>query len=111
MRTRFVAEFGHASVNTDALLCEASRDARLLADSKTILVWSNVDTFRYGEIFTQKMEDITCLHHLEVNTERYNIFTEKASTRKEGRHGRREEASRSVCLLTDPKTIPISSNT
>ena len=38
---QFVVEFGRAPVNNDALLGEASRDAHLLADSKTIPVWWN----------------------------------------------------------------------
>ena len=33
---QFVVEFELVSVNTDAVLGEASRDARLLADSKTV---------------------------------------------------------------------------
>ena len=38
MCQQFVVEFGRMSVNTDGLLGEASRDARLLADSKRIPV-------------------------------------------------------------------------
>ena len=39
---QFVVEFGRVSVNTDALLGEVSRDARLLAGSKTIPEWWNI---------------------------------------------------------------------
>ena len=38
----FAVEFGRVSVNTGALLGEASRDARLFAGSKTIPEWCNV---------------------------------------------------------------------
>ena len=38
---QFVVDFGPVSVNTDALLSEASRDTRLFAGSKTIPEWWN----------------------------------------------------------------------
>ena len=39
---QFVVEFGRVSLNTDALLGEASIDARLFAGSKKILKWWNI---------------------------------------------------------------------
>ena len=39
---QFVVKFGRVSVNTDALLGEASRDARLFAGSKMVPEWWNI---------------------------------------------------------------------
>ena len=39
---QFAVEFGRVSVNTGALLGEASRDARIFGGSKTITEWWNI---------------------------------------------------------------------
>ena len=46
---QFVVEFGRVSVNTGALLGEASRDARLLEDSRTIPIIQ-----RYAALYCNK---------------------------------------------------------
>ena len=100
---QFVVKFGRVSVNTDALLGEASRDARLFAGSKTIPEWWSIQgLFRlvelHGDLFSRHASPLEVYVFVAVDERGEHALSDEICRRCNGKQQGRRRGGRSVQL-------------